>query len=1009
MPQHRPTHVGDVCWNQSYVSEMLSPIAQVDQAETDWFLATHSPITSTDGVGPVEQQALLDDLLSASRRETLVVLKGDPGTGKSQLINWLKLGFDAAIVGGTRSSIGDRTLRSVLIRRRSGSLKDALQQLVDQLPGYERYLDQISAAIAGISGEAANRRLYTEMHHALLGARAGTPRALKELEQVFIDNGAASWLCRQQGAIDRNIKRLTEQSDTIARESLPLFTSEDFEFPAGTKVGFDEDLKLRLEDDEDFRERAAARANEYLRHAIAGVTGLRGHTLNEIFRAIREEMQRRGEALALFVEDVSTLSVLDEELVNALQPLNDRSLCPLLSVLGMTEPAYGRLPDNLKGRVDRVLTLSGESSMLIPNGGNGADLFVARYLNAIRSGPMQMGLLAEDARRHGEVRHSACEDCSLKSKCFAAFGSVDVGGSEVGLYPLSPGSAARLLDGLNTDTNLRTPRTLLQFVVRPLLGGMATEFRGATVGLPIHPRAPLDLNTQQERLLAGWTAEQRGRMSYLLYYWTGAEALADGASVLSPMLPWFRQPAFSSVPPLRPHAPVLPKPPVGVPATEQRVPETDRRYQDAIARLETWFGQQRTLIRDREYRTLLAAVVNKSLVLDDVRTPSSRIRRLSLPINAANIVIEDMTSRPAAASKARFEFTRSQDVFDLLRDLLSFEYLGGNSWRFDGGQEASRRYAKWLEDHREELVRAFNVVKCDRDSALRAGIRFLRLAYRFSLRKDVPSDRAAAVEAIASFVPGTIGTLSDAARAVAADLPQRLQTVRNLIFDDLAVRQGERGGVNFIDPRPLIEHLSVTADDLSLGELDIAATMADYPEIGRMAQSRWGELPAALKDEAAALRKRIDSLDTTLRQWGLVGDSVPQMLREYLEGARAVIKACEAANESLGDGPLQSEIGNLAPAVVGRHVAIVEQVVSILDQGWLGVLTLDVGEAEKTFDFVTRSDRAIGRLRDALAQRLSDIVTGEDVDAERQACLGVVQQLTTSATENTETSGATSA
>ena len=277
-------------------------------------------------------------------------------------------------------------------------------------------------------------------------------------------------------------------------------------------------------------------------------------------------------------------------------------------------------------------------------------------------------------------------------------------------------------------------------------------------------------------------------------------------------------------------------------------------------------------------------MVNKSLVLDDVRVPSGRIRRLSSPANAANIVIEGMTTHPAAASKARFEFTRSQEVFDLLKDLVSFEYLGGNSWRFEGGQEARRRYAKWLEGHKEELIRSFNVVRCDREAALRAGIRFLHLAYRFSTRKDLPSDRAAAVEAIASFAPGAIGALSDAGRALAADVQQRVPAVRDVILEELAVRQGG-GGLNFIDPRPLVEHLSVGSEDLSLGDLDIAATIADYPEIGRLVQSRWGQLAAVLNDESVALLNRIELLDTKVKQWRVVGESVPQVLREYLEGS----------------------------------------------------------------------------------------------------------------------------
>ena len=220
---------------------------------------------------------------------------------------------------------------------------------------------------------------------------------LKELDQVFIDNGAvvlavqARWRHRPQRQATDGAER-RDSTRVVTALSRPRTSA----FLPSARLGFDEDLKLRLEDDEGFREQAAARANEHLRQAIAGLTGLRGHTLNEIFRAIREEMQRQGEALALFVEDVSTLSVLDEELVNALQPLNDRTLCPLLSVLGMTEPAYGRLPDNLKGRIDRVLTLSAGSTLGAHEAsGEGADLFVARYLNGLRSGPTQVGLLAD--------------------------------------------------------------------------------------------------------------------------------------------------------------------------------------------------------------------------------------------------------------------------------------------------------------------------------------------------------------------------------------------------------------------------------------------------------------------------------------------------------------------------------------------------------------------------------------------------------------------------------------
>lgn len=1011
-PQPMPVRPGDCCWDQAYAEKMLSPIAQVAAEEADWFLATHSPITCNDDVGPVKQEDLLGSLLSSSRLETLVVMKGEPGTGKSQLINWLKLGFDAAIARGARSAIGGRTLRSVLVRRRSGSLKDALQQLIDQLPGYERYLAHIQAAIAGISGEAANRRLYTELQHALHSSKHTAPRLLQKLEEVFNDNGSISWLCRRQGAIDLNVKRLTEQSEATDRDSLPPFTSEDFAFPANARLNCDEDLQLRLADDEAFRDRAASRVNEHLRQAIAGLTGLRGHTLNDILREIRQEMQRKGEALALFVEDVSTLSVLDEELVNALQPLNDSTLCPLVSVLGMTEPAYRRLPDNLKGRIDRVLTLSPDSSLsrLVDSGAEGTDLFVARYLNALRSGATQVRALADDVR-DGELRHSACDECGQKSTCFSAFESVSIGDTDIGLYPLSRGAARRLLAGLNTERALKTPRTLLQAIIRPLLNGMATEFRGPTVGVAIHPRSPRDVNVQEDRMLTGWTVAQRARLSYLLYYWTGHDALADGAAALAPMLPWFRHPGFSSMLPAprtatRPAEPT----PVGQTTPSQiptPPPDADRRYRDAIAKLETWFHQGRPLQSDSDFRKLLATVVTRSLVLDDVRVPSGRTRRISAPIDASNIVIEGMIRKPAVASKARFEFARSQEVFEFLRDLVAFEHLGQRSWRFDGGQAACRRYAVWLKRHSDELVRAFDVIKCDREAAMRASVRFLHLAYRFSNRKELPPDWAAAVEAVISFNPGTVGTLSEAGRALAADLSQRLPTVRNWIVEELAVRQGDKGGINYIDPRPLIEYLPLS-DDLSLGEIDVPTTMADYPEVGRLASSPWCRLSDILVAESDELRQRIASLESLLETWHVRAESVPQALRDYLESARAVVKTCEAAGESLGDTVLQGEIRSLAPAVVAKHVANLGEALEVLEKGSLSILTLNVSEVEKTLTFVARCDRALVRFRDSLAQRLADTVTVEEVEAERQRCSASIEELSRLSIQGVETVGAES-
>ncbi|MBL0427962.1 hypothetical protein [Ramlibacter alkalitolerans] len=982
---------------------MLSPISQVGVDATDWFLATHSPITCEDSAGPVEQQDLFEELFAASKPETLVIVKGEHGAGKSQLINWLKLRFDDALAHGEHPGVGKRRLRSVLIRRRSGSLKDALEQLVEQLPEYERYLAKIQAAIAGVSGEAAKRRLYTEMQHCLLATRDATHKKLKALDEVFNANATVAWLCRKGGAIDRNIRRLTEESDVAAREALPPFTDEDFDFPANARFGFDDDLADRLSDDEALRRDAATRATEHLRQAIAGLTGLRGHTLNEIFRQIREEMQRQGEALALFVEDVSTLSVLDEELINALQPLNDPALCPLLSVLGMTVPAFNRLPDNLRGRTDRVLEILPQASLTTSEaGGDATDRFVARYLNGLRVGPQQVHVLGDDVRHYGDQRHSACEECALKSKCFEAFGAVRFGEAEVGLYPLSPGAARRLLSGL-TDTKLLTPRTLLQFVVLRLLGGMAKESRSVNLGMSIEPRSPRDLLVEQDRMLIGWTADQKGRIPFLLYYWTGSETLAGGATSLSPMLPWFGHPPFSqgTAPrpsPVRPQAPE-PKPRVPL------VPEVSSKYTEAINRLQAWFRLERPLEGDSDFRKMLAAVITQSLPLDDVREPSDRIRRASGSIDASNIEIEGMIRKPSVASKARFSFSRSEEIFQLLTDLSAFEHLGRKSWRFPGGEDARRRYGTWLANNADKLIRSFDFSSSKPADAIRVGIRFLHLAYRFSNRKDLPPDKAGAVEAIVSFKPTPALTLTASTQELAASLPQRVQEIRDFIVEEQAVRQGT-GGINFIDPRPFIEHLSAPPEDLSLGEIDAAKTVTDYPAIGRLIASKWAKLDEVLGEEQRALYRLTYSLEPLLRAWGLSTGSIPDALREYLEGARAVIKACEAAGQSLGDSGLQNQIRDLAPAVVSRYVLAIEDAIKVLEAEPVSVLNLDIASVKDTVDFVSRADNAIQRLQQTLAERLSEVLTEEEVEMDRNNALSAIDELVALGSEESGAAGA---
>ncbi|WP_434718132.1 hypothetical protein P5W98_00670 [Paraburkholderia sp. A1BS-2L] len=1025
-PELMPRSPGDPCWRLATVEAQLSPIAQLSNARTDWFLATHSPIRCrTASNDELSEAELFQKLFHSAAPEQLVVIKGSPGAGKSQLINWLRLRFEDALSRGEVRDANSGNLRTVLIRRRSGSLKDALEQLVDQLPEYERFLADVKTAIAEISSEQARRKLSFEISTVLYGRqqRGELPNDLQYLFQLFQDLRSLEWMCRPGGAIDRNIQRLTNESDVQTRESLPEFTADEFDFRR-VRRGRDVDTLMldMLEEEDSLRVQAADIVNTVLREALANVTGIKGQTLHEIFRNIRRAMFDAGEDLALFVEDVSTMSILDEELVNALEPQGDSGLCRMLSVLGMTLPAYNRLQENKKERIALALEIQGDLGHLGPLAdAEQADRFVARYLNALRVGEGELPMLAEDRRLHDEVRHSACDGCDLQESCFESFGSVNLGDVQIGLYPLSNGATFRLLEGLDAPDSSRNPRGLLQRVVRPLLDtfGSATLRRSSSMGIDLKPFPPTDLAQLNEVMLGGWDHSERSRLSYLTWYWTGARELSVGALKLAPMLPWLGLPRFSGKvrnrqqendsqtastgqdsthpatgggsPPLKP--PIAPPPP-GPGVTTIPVP-----LEKARQHLQSWFDQGKNLESDADFRELLLKVVKTSLYEEGVRTPSFAMRQRS-SVKVSNIVIDGMVSKIGAASKVRFRFARDESTYSLLFALLDYKYLGRESWEFDGSVSHQRIYSRWIARHRKTMLDAYHVVECPPDDAQNFAAAFLVMAYRFCKRTALPSDTASATSLLTSFEATEPCVISPLAQRIAADARDRVQKIKGFLLAELNVPQGETGSVNFIDPRCIIKAVGQQRFATRLPEFTDPAAETDYPEVYRLCQSVWRDLPAALDAEHAAITAMLEELRSTAHRWAIDadeseegGDELMQAMRIFLQSARAVLKACNGAGHSIGNPELEGRILELAPAKVNAWINCVPLAREVQAAESEAVLSFDMASLLKLSGFVKDIDLVMRKLAEDMENRMADVVTQEDVETERSRAQGAVHAM----------------
>src|SRR5262249_27437667 len=121
-----------LCWNTDNLRKAISLQAKVDRKQSHYFLACHSPVSRIRD-DRLKQELSEEELYQRimrrrTHRDFLGLIHGEAGTGKSHLIHWLKLRSDYDLDAGILKDVVP-----VLIRRRTGSLKDALEQLIEQL------------------------------------------------------------------------------------------------------------------------------------------------------------------------------------------------------------------------------------------------------------------------------------------------------------------------------------------------------------------------------------------------------------------------------------------------------------------------------------------------------------------------------------------------------------------------------------------------------------------------------------------------------------------------------------------------------------------------------------------------------------------------------------------------------------------------------------------------------------------------------------------------------------
>ncbi|MCP9274059.1 ATP-binding protein [Mycolicibacterium arenosum] len=823
------------CWSASNVAQtVFSDIGALTGDADSVFLAAHTP-TALDhrtgaelGGGRSGEQKVLEALtgrIGDLERNTLVAVTGSSGSGKSHVVRWVHAHLPE-----------DPRYRVLYVPRAVQTLRELLRKVIEGLPGVQSgdLIKRVDAAFAGVKPGELQERLVSEMKIALnwtlddrasfdgetadqaakredrnnmLGVR-DAERGRRDGLAELIDLAAfKESLLRPEGALGQLVQsyytktsRRDDNEEIFSADDLPL-RARGIRTEIRSRTELYELWQIIVRNPEDATKLLA----EALRVALPKAVGLRlpgGETLDSLFRASRKALRDQEQELILIFEDLAQFGLVDGELYDQFVTQPGDELAPLRVIFAITDGPYGDLERTVLTRIEHEFHVGGYALARPAE-------FVARYLNLTRIGRDETHRLWTTDGRESESNWmaNACDTrenglpCRHRDTCHTAFGAVTVEGlGQVGLYPYNEEALKRALKRVGRTP---TPRKVLDHCVSEIL----TE-ADVHIGNRSYPHErtwnQFDHSVQMQRdvLLAEFPSTDPERNYRALVLWGNESPLAVGvldAFALESAIPRKsgerdRQSTRQS-------------------SGEEARGGFETSLENKLYPVYQWQNGEELPEDDvNAIRTALYALTLDRLNLDQwrIHTYDGRGREfLNKLFNITSFDIEGARGATAGSDSIRFTVTRGPEDVRVLVAARWFRDHGHfdpnqAKWQWPQGSdpgelmvELEARLDEWANIVRTQFLQRSGGSRLAQDAV---GIRAVALAA--SGRRIDTIAGAAPVLA----KPAEAPKLPSAHWAEAHTTAERIihsLSVRNYVGEFAAVRQGEDGDPQLVDPREL--------------------------------------------------------------------------------------------------------------------------------------------------------------------------------------------------------------
>lgn len=479
--------------NKQIALKRLKDVLNVDSinsTEAD-FLSTHVPfrrinVTNDLSGTPVSDYISEDEIFNKYfnnsdiyNEHQLIVIDGSSGSGKSHFIRWIEAKLSAL------DSQNDVIL---MIRRSDNTLKGTIKQFLNIEEVKNIKNKDVYERLVRANQNVSEQKFKYEIYHKFLVEIADDQESKlsssdqKNFRELLSSSEFEERMLMAGGPIERIYSKIVDNNTKNDEDVLALFELEDF------ILDYDFNMKLKnnaskkavkmankllpeadgtFTDDECNPEILVEYMNSKVEPVIKACAGLEPGDFQQIFKEIRQELYLQGKNLILLIEDITSCTGINRDLLDALivkhtgENAQDK-MCRLVSVIGTTTEYFKEFRSNYLDRITTMITIEDGSI-----GNNQDDLiqFVAKYLNVMSVSVDDINKWHKDGALDNEYPiHEETEVDNWEYYTYL--------GKKISLYPFTKRAIINLYNGIDVH---KTPRYIIRKIIEPAVDSIIQD------------------------------------------------------------------------------------------------------------------------------------------------------------------------------------------------------------------------------------------------------------------------------------------------------------------------------------------------------------------------------------------------------------------------------------------------------------------------------------------------------------------------------------------------------